>query len=188
MRIVQAMAVSQPPPSAKPFTAAITGLPRFSIRARTRGPKVLDFSASTALTCASSLMSAPAMNALSPAPVRMTPRTAASSCASSNAALRSSHVLLFRALRTFGRLRVTQAMAPFLAYKIVSRFSSVVVVLINVSSLKLRLFVRHLIQKGAEACYGFADDEVLHLVGALVGVERFAVVEKASDLVVGHNA
>ena len=34
---------------------------------------------------ASSLMSAPAMNALSPAPVRMTPRTAASFCASSKA-------------------------------------------------------------------------------------------------------
>src|SRR5439155_22671676 len=44
------------------------------------------------------------------------------------------------------------------------------------------------LQEGAEACYGFADDEVLHLESALVGVERLAIVEKASDLVVGHNA
>src|SRR5437016_7614624 len=45
--MVQAIAVSQPPPSAKPFTAAITGLPRFSIRLRTACPKAEDLSAST---------------------------------------------------------------------------------------------------------------------------------------------
>ena len=55
-----------------------------------------------ASTCASSLMSAPAMNALSPAPVRMTPRTAASSRASSKAVRRSGQVGVFSALSTFG--------------------------------------------------------------------------------------
>ena len=52
-------------------------------------------------------MSAPAMNALSPAPVRMTPRTAASSRASSKTSLRSVQVGLFRAFSTLGRLTVT---------------------------------------------------------------------------------
>ena len=45
---MQAIAVSQPPPSAKPLTAAITGLPRFSMRFRTPVRNVLDLSASTA--------------------------------------------------------------------------------------------------------------------------------------------
>ncbi len=44
------------------------------------------------------------------------------------------------------------------------------------------------LQKGAESGYGLSDDQVLHLEGALVGVERFTIVEKASDLVVGHDA
>ena len=105
--MVQAIAVSQPPPSAKPLTAATTGLPRFSMRSSTPCPKRLDCSASNAVTCASSLMSAPAMKALSPAPVRMTPRIAASSRASSNAVRRSFHVGVFRALSTLGRLTVT---------------------------------------------------------------------------------
>src|SRR5438128_266311 len=104
---VQAMAVSQPPPSAKPLTAAITGLPRFSIRLRTAWPNELASSASIAVTRASSLMSAPAMNALSPAPVRMTPRTAVSYRASSKAVRRSSQVRRFRAFSTFGRFSVT---------------------------------------------------------------------------------
>src|ERR1700751_3581109 len=43
--IVQAMAVSQPPPRAKPFTAAITGLTRFSMRSSTPCPNRLDSSA-----------------------------------------------------------------------------------------------------------------------------------------------
>src|SRR5205807_6589614 len=66
-----------------------------------------------AVTLDSSPMSAPAMNALSPAPVRMTPRIAESPRASSNAVCKSSHVLRFKAFRTFGRLSVTYAMAPF---------------------------------------------------------------------------
>ena len=43
--MVQAIAVSQPPPSAKPLMAATTGLPRFSIRSSTLCPKRLDCSA-----------------------------------------------------------------------------------------------------------------------------------------------
>src|SRR3984893_10870306 len=82
-------------------------LPRFSIRSRTSWPKRLDWAASNGATCASSLMSAPAMNALLPAPVRMTPRTALSSRAASKAVRRSFQVGAFRALSTLGRLTVT---------------------------------------------------------------------------------
>src|SRR5579859_921655 len=111
MRRVQAIAVSQPPPRAKPLIAATTGLPRFSTRSRTSCPARLDCSASTAVKCASSLMSAPATKALSPAPVTMTPRTVSSSRASSKAVRRSAQVALLRAFSTFGRLIVTYAMA-----------------------------------------------------------------------------
>src|SRR3984885_10090948 len=62
-------------------------------------------------------MSAPAINALSPAPVRMTPSTVASSRASSNAVRRSAQVGVFKALRTFGRLTVTYAIASFFSYR-----------------------------------------------------------------------
>jgi cytochrome bd-type quinol oxidase subunit 1 len=110
-------AFSQPPPSAKPLIAAITGLPRFSTRSSTSCPELLDRSASIALACASSLMSAPATNALSPAPVRMTPRTASSSRACSKAVRRSFHVGVFRALSTLGRLTVTEAIAPRFSYR-----------------------------------------------------------------------
>src|SRR6266446_3499568 len=107
---VHAIAVSQPPPSAKPLTAAITGLPRFSMRSRTLWPKRLARAASKAASVASSVMSAPAMNAFSPAPVRIAPRIAASSRTSSNAVRRSFHVGVFSALSAFGRLIVTYAM------------------------------------------------------------------------------
>src|SRR5260221_1789814 len=53
-RMVQAMAISHPPPSAKPFTQAITGLPRFSIRSSVAWPLCVYALASTALFFASS--------------------------------------------------------------------------------------------------------------------------------------
>src|SRR6185295_2704200 len=42
--------------------------------------------------------------------------------------------------------------------------------------------------EGTEAGDGLADDEVLHLVGAFVGVERFGIGEEACDLVVAADA
>src|SRR5882724_13110908 len=61
-------------------------------------------------------MSAPAMKALSPAPVRITPCTDASAFASSNAACKSVQVGVLSALSTLGRLTVTQAIEPFFSY------------------------------------------------------------------------
>ena len=110
MRTWQAMASSQPPPSAKPFTAAITGLPRRSMRSSTRWPRIDRSLPSTGLCVASSAMSAPATNAFSPAPVRMTPRTAGSAATAAKAAPSSSTVRSLRALSLSGRLMVTKLM------------------------------------------------------------------------------
>src|SRR5580704_7750531 len=77
-RIVQAKAISHPPPKANPLMHAITGFPRFSIRLRTFCPRCVYSFPVTASCLANSPMSAPAINAFSPAPVRMTTRMEAS--------------------------------------------------------------------------------------------------------------
>src|SRR6266404_2349414 len=152
-------------------------------------------------------MSAPAINALSPAPVRITPRTSPSLRAFSNAALRSSHVFPFSALRTLGRLSVTYAMAPFFSYitfssvrpagGVVAAFGGVIVAieLINVSCLNLSLLIAFstressaVLQKGAETRDRLAHDQVLHLVGAFIGVKSFSIREETADVVLGSNA
>src|SRR5262245_27260814 len=123
-------------------------------------------------------MSAPAMNAFSPEPVRITPRTVSSSRASSNAVLRSFQVAPFNAFKTFGRLSVMYAMPFFFSYR---RFSSVIVapVVMTRSS--------PFSNEGAEAGDGLADDQVLHLEGAFVGVDRFRIREEARDVVVDQD-
>src|SRR5947207_1110490 len=112
MRSVQAIASSQPPPRQKPLIAAITGLPMFSIRSRTCCPRCACSLPCVGLSAASSLMSAPAMNAFSPAPVTITTRTDASCFRCSTACRSSSVVGVSRALRTAGRLMVRIATAP----------------------------------------------------------------------------
>ena len=42
--------------------------------------------------------------------------------------------------------------------------------------------------EGAEARDRLADDQILHLIRAFVGVERFAVRKEARDFVVGDDA
>src|SRR5262245_55886128 len=42
--------------------------------------------------------------------------------------------------------------------------------------------------KGAEASDGSADDQILHLVRAFVGVERFDICKEPPDVVVRHDA
>jgi hypothetical protein len=44
------------------------------------------------------------------------------------------------------------------------------------------------LHEGAEARYGLADDQILHLARALVGVESFRIREEACDVVVEHDA
>ena len=47
---------------------------------------------------------------------------------------------------------------------------------------------RSVSHEGAEAGDGLADDQILHLIGAFVGVERLGVGEEARDVVVGDDA
>src|ERR1035438_9565208 len=109
-RSVQASATSQPPPSAKPFTAGITGLPRVSIVSRSACPFRAKARAETGVNVRKIVTSAPAMNAFSPAPVRITPPTASSPRALSKAAASPSITSGLSALSLSGRLMVTVRM------------------------------------------------------------------------------
>ena len=111
-RIVHAIASSQPPPSANPLMAAMTGFPIRSMRSNTCWPRDACARAPAGVMTASSLMSAPATNDFSPAPVSTTTRTASSCWRSRIAACSSSSVCAFNALRTLGRLIVSVATAP----------------------------------------------------------------------------
>jgi hypothetical protein len=108
-RTWQAIASSQPPPRANPLTAAITGLPIASIRASTRCPRSVCSRPSMGPRAESSAMSAPATNAFSPAPVRMTPRTEASAAMAVNTWSSSSITRALIAFSFSGRLTTTTA-------------------------------------------------------------------------------
>ena len=132
-RTVQAIASSHPPPSANPLTAAMTGFPSRSIRSNTPCPSSACALPASGVSVESSLMSAPATNAFSPAPVRMTTRTASSACSARIACPSSASVAALSALSTFGRLTVTVARAP--------------------SSSTRRLFVRHPVTRSRARLY-----------------------------------
>src|SRR3954447_6348023 len=42
--------------------------------------------------------------------------------------------------------------------------------------------------EGAQTSDGFADDQILHLIRAFIGVERFGIREEACNIVVGDDA
>ena len=108
MRMWHAIASSHPPPSAKPLTAAMTGLGQVSILRNTSCPARARALASTGVWPDSSEMSAPATNAR-PAPVSITPAIASSTRISSIACPSSSIVASFKALSLSGRLTVRVA-------------------------------------------------------------------------------
>jgi hypothetical protein len=120
IRIVHAIASSQPPPRAKPLTAAITGFPSRSIRSNSAWPCRACSRPATGVCTASSLMSAPATNDFSPPPVRTMARTSASSRAAAISRSSSASVAAFSALSTFGRLIVIVRTPPS---RSTSRFS-----------------------------------------------------------------
>ena len=68
MRMSQDMASSQPPPRQKPLIMAITGLGKLAMTSKIRGLRMA-WRWSNGVRPANSPMSAPAMNAFSPAPV-----------------------------------------------------------------------------------------------------------------------
>ena len=111
MRMSQDMASSQPPPRAKPFTAAMTGRGKLSIIRKMSLPSLPKASPSALVMVDMEPMSAPATKLLSPAPVSTTQRTVFWSMPS-KAAFRSASTSGFRALRALGRSMVRTATAP----------------------------------------------------------------------------
>ena len=115
-RMSQAIASSQPPPSAKPLTAAMTGFhissPRMSVGAGWSQKMLRCGPPSLAFICAISLRSAPALNARSPAPVitmlRMSEFSRTCAQASTNALRRS----VFIAFIDSGRFMVITKVRP----------------------------------------------------------------------------
>src|SRR6267143_2348883 len=120
MRMWHAIASSQPPPSAYPFTAAITGLPHVSRRRSIAWPRSARALPSNGPCLARSPMSAPATNAFVPAPVRIAPLIASSLAMRSAACASSSTTWSFRALSLSGRLMVMNAMASRISNRRVS--------------------------------------------------------------------
>src|SRR6185437_15126140 len=111
MRNVQASASSHPPPSATPFTHAITGLPQRSIWSKTCCPRCEAARPDAESVSASARMSAPAANARSPEPVSRITSTLASAASSAKARSSSSNITASSAWSTSGRSSVTVAIA-----------------------------------------------------------------------------
>src|SRR5687768_6215825 len=109
-RISQAIASSQPPPNAYPLTAAMTGCGSRSTALVSACPLRPNAIPPAGVRSTISLISAPAANARSPAPVRITARTERSWPSAWNAAPRRSSCSELNALRACGRFIVTTAM------------------------------------------------------------------------------
>src|SRR5262249_37118255 len=109
-RTWHASASSQPPPNAKPLTAAITGFGLCSSRSTTDWPKREMSSAAAGPSGASSLMSAPEMNPFSPCPVTtsaFSPGAAPNARSAPAVPPRASRLMAFRPCR-----RLTNSPAP----------------------------------------------------------------------------
>src|SRR5260370_32172141 len=148
------------------------------------------------------------MKAFSPAPVRLTPCTDASSFASSNAACKSVQVGVLSALSTLGRLTVTYAIEPFFSYWTFASANAflgkglgtvagegvngaaceTIIISPGWGAAGLRAPAAGTSDEGAVTGNGFADDQILHLICAFVGVQRLGIGEEARDIVVGDDA
>ena len=108
----QASASSQPPPRAKPLTAAIHGLAECSTAWPRLPPISANVWASAGPRSFISAMSAPATNALLPAPVTTTTRMSSASSSSAAAWVRSAMTRLDSALSAASLRMVTMARCP----------------------------------------------------------------------------
>ena len=111
MRMSQLMASSLPPPSAKPLTAAMTGMGKLSIIRKMSLPSLPKASPSALVMVLIEPMSAPATKLLSPSPVRTMQRMVFWSTAS-KAAFRSARTSGFSAFSALGRSMVMISTAP----------------------------------------------------------------------------
>jgi len=123
------MEISVPPPNAKPFTAAITTIGNCCSLLIISCPLLAKAFAFSESNVASSDMSAPATNDLSPAPVRIKTRISSSTAISSRAWDNSANSAPLRAFSALGRLKVMVAIPSLTSYMIFSyaMLSSVIV-------------------------------------------------------------
>ena len=111
----QLIEISQPPPSANPFTAAITGIGNVSIILNTSFPFLPNASPSAFVSVLISPISAPATNDFSPAPVKIRQRISDKSTLL-NVASSSSRTWLFKAFNALGLLIVIKPTCPSVSY------------------------------------------------------------------------
>ena len=136
------MASSKPPPNAKPLTAAITGVDKFSIKSkRFFCPLAANFFPSFTEKSENSEISAPATNAFSPLPVNIIAFIFLSFCNSLKTSCNSPMVFLFSAFNLFGRLIVTIAVDATFSIKIVSY--DIVVVFVFLYIFFRELYTKH---------------------------------------------
>src|SRR5581483_3437636 len=120
-----ARASSVPPPRAKPFTAAMTGIGSVSKERITPRPCAEKAFPSAALIVTIAEISAPATNARSPEPVMMRQRTEESWRTASTHAPISRTVAGLSALRLLGRFTVKTAIVPSCSNKMFSYAMSI---------------------------------------------------------------
>ncbi len=121
--ISQLMEISQPPPSAKPLMAAITGIGKVSSFRNTSFPFFPKASPSALVSVLISPISAPATKDFWPAPVKIRHLTS-SRFTSSRVLSSSSRTCEFKAFNAFSRLMVMMPYAPFCSYTINSMLTS----------------------------------------------------------------
>ena len=124
MRISQAMLSSQPPPRAKPFTAAMVGMGSVSMARKTLLPCLPKASPPSLVRVLISPMSAPATKAFSPLPVMTRARISASAFTAETSSSRSVRTSEFSAFSALGRLMVATAMRPFFSSRMLVISSS----------------------------------------------------------------
>ena len=121
--ISQLMEISQPPPNAKPLTAAMTGRGNVSNLRKTSFPFLPKASPSAFVNVLISPISAPATNDFSPAPVKIR-HLVVSRLTASSVAFNSSRTCEFNAFNAFSLLMVMIPTAPFSSYNTNSIFVS----------------------------------------------------------------
>ena len=115
MIMSQAIDISVPPPTAIPFTMAMTGLGISLMNSYGLLVALVHLMTSMGPHLENILISAPALKALSPAPVMTMTYTSSSSLAFSSAATTSPSKVSFCAFNLSGRLNVIQATLSFLS-------------------------------------------------------------------------
>src|SRR5882672_6121512 len=162
-----------PDPTAAPCTAATSGLSKL-ISASMR--RCWGLSPGLGGFFRKSPRSLPAVNE-SPVPCTSTTRMPSSVSASLSTSAKAAYMLIVIAFFFAGRLNATPRMRPERS------------VMISASELiEPPAFLSARLHESAEPSYGFADDQVLYLVRAFVGIERFCIDEEPRNVVVENDA